>query len=380
MMEGQMPSLKGRMITDRAVLIGGNGNLGREMQRELLARSDDVTVLDRGGEPIDPRVTFKRFALGTDGIGLLTDLLRDQTVVYCMVTPDVQRGTRDMFEATNHQGVKMLVEACKLAGVERLVYTSSIATTNHFVHSRNADEFTPQPPWSTYKSAYDLTKRLGEEAVLSANGDGLATCALRPGGIMASLNDYTFRNLLKGNRVPVVSGFHKIDFIAAPDLCRAHVLAADKLRDAPSGVAGEVFFVTKAKGMEAGKEPTPTDISREVARLSGRKTMKVYGNVVKGVSNLARLRYNLARLVVSDAKMPGVPFHMFARIPFYEQTFDNSKAREVLGFEPTITWQDMAATILEQLAPKFEAHVTEPEPALRLPTGKAWNSSAQVEL
>ena len=368
---------------DRAVIIGGNGSLGKEMQRQLLARGDIVTVIDVGGDPVDPRVIFKKFAIGKDDMGLLSDLLRTQTVVYCMVTPDVQRGTRDLFEATNHQGVKMLVDACKLAGVERLVYTSSIATTSHLVHSRNADESTPQPPWSKYKSFYDRSKRLGEEAVLSANGeDGLSTCALRPGGIMASPADYVFRNVLREKTVPVVSGFKKIDYITAPDLCRAHLLAADKLRDAPIGVAGEAFFVTKAKGMEAGSEPTPGDISREIARLSGRKVMRIPGSIVKGVSSVTGLRHRIRSLFVADSKMPGVPFHVLACSPFYEQTFDNTKAREVLGFEPTITWQDMAATILEQFAAQVEAEAEgagQVEPAVRLPSGKAAKSMRSLE-
>ena len=50
-----------------------------------------------------------------------------------------------------------------------------------------------------------------------------------------------------------------------------------------------------------------------------------------------------------------MPFHLFARIPFYEQTFDNSKAREVLGFEPEITWQEMAATIMAQYPKKAKS-------------------------
>merc|ERR1711948_132669 len=92
--------------------------------------------------------------------------------------------SEQLFHRVNVAGVKDLLQACVTAGVSRFAHLSSIAVTNHFFHTLDYSEADKLPDWSTYISPYDTSKRLGEEAVLGANGETLSTCALRAGGIL----------------------------------------------------------------------------------------------------------------------------------------------------------------------------------------------------
>jgi len=155
-------------------------------------------------------------SLGTDSVESLTEAVRGASVVYSMVTPDVQKAPAPAFELTNTHGVKNLIAACEAANVPRLVYVSSIATTNHFISSKNWDETHALPPLSTYRSPYDRSKRLGEETIIAANGPRLATCALRLGGLLASPRDFTLRAMLATPGKIMTVRSQPIDYIGAP--------------------------------------------------------------------------------------------------------------------------------------------------------------------
>jgi len=46
--------------------------------------------------------------------------------------------------------------------------------------------------------------------------------------------------------------------------------------------------------------------------------------------------------------IPGTPPHLYMEIPLYEQTFDNSLAKEVLGFEARESWEEAVEWIVDE--------------------------------
>ena len=108
-------------MSGKHVIVGGLGNLGRHLQRALLANGCAVRVLDRpspsnnkAGE--HESVECIPFTLGWDDSRDLCKALEGAETVYSVVTPDVQHGTAQDFYRTNQLGMQHLVKACKSAG------------------------------------------------------------------------------------------------------------------------------------------------------------------------------------------------------------------------------------------------------------------------
>ena len=340
------------------VVIGGLGNLGRHIQRVLLENGRHVRVLDHPSKSAEgssllehKSVEFVPFRLGTDDSEHLTDALKDAETVYSLVTPDVQHGTVREFEQTNHIGLQHLIASCRQAGVAKLVYASSLAVTNHFIASKNATEAASLPPMDTYVTAYDRTKRLGEDLVLSASSpDKLQTCALRLGAVLASPTDYMMRRSFEsGPATEKVYTVHSqpIDAIAAHDVARAMLLADNKLSHSDSQVAGRALFVTKCR---SDKAPRPNEVA---AYLADRchwqlQTLPPYLIAALQMGLSLQYKYLTVPFTRDSGDLPGMPPHLYLSISNFEKTFDNTLARSLLGFQPDLTWQEAVDHIVDE--------------------------------
>jgi sterol-4alpha-carboxylate 3-dehydrogenase (decarboxylating) len=353
--------LTGAGVPKRPLVVGGSGLIGHNLWVLLASTPGCERVRIADVNPPSPlvleevdesKIEFVKHKLGSESSDALADLVKGCDCVFSVVTPHVQLGTTSEFFKTNVEGVESLVKACEAAGIKRLVFTSSIATSNHFVASINQDEKYPLPPIEIYESPYDITKRKGEELVLGANNlDGLKTVALRPGGVLLSPTDFTFRNLfifrglLAGPKIE-----SKIDFIDGRDLCRALVMAAKALDTKPKEVAGQAFWTTKGEAMNPDKL---CELANEVLNwyVLSVPTWVVYLSmfcasckyyVVRGLSPLLGLR------------VPGVPPHRFIAMAFVEKTFDNSKAERLLGYKPKISMVECVTRIAELHKKSYE--------------------------
>jgi len=341
------------------VVVGGCGLLGSFMVKALLKTGARVRVVDarvpRPGE-LPPSVEFHRHRLGDMPMEDLVEALSGALVVFTMVTADVMNGTKKMFTAANEVGIARVVEACKRANVPRLVHTSSIAVTNHFINSCNQAESDGLPPWETYWSPYDITKRRGEECVLAANSSALATCALRPGCILASTNDYQWRFSVN-NRLAAKLGLMisidsaPIDFIYAEDLCRALLLAGLQLAEPGNKVAGQALFVTKSKDSPM----TQSQLSQMFADVIGGWQVLILPDFIFPVIGFFIASFTWLKSMMG-LEVPGLNLYQFMDMGHYAQTFDNSRAEALLGFTPAWTVRQalhrMASQRREQNSPK----------------------------
>lgn len=340
-------------MSGKHVIIGGLGNLGRHLQRVLLEHGRSVRVLDRPSSRATvehPSVECIPYSLGWDDPAALCNALEGAETVYSVVTPDVQHGTAQDFYRTNQLGMQHLVYACRTVGVSKLVYGSSLAVTNHFHASKNQTEDHPLPPIETYTTSYDRTKRLGEETVLAANdGTNLKTCALRLGAILASPTDYMMRDSFgqgeKSGRIVTVP-MEPIDTIAATDICRAMIQADAKL---PSEklLQGQALFVTKCRNNEA---PSATEVAQYLGELMQWQVQILPPALVSVIRSATWLKHTVTSPFESEEK--GMPPHLFLDISKFEQTFDNSKAHQVLDFAPEESWQDAVERIVNNYKDK----------------------------
>lgn len=153
-------------------------------------------------------------------------------------------GPREAFFRANVVGTRHVLEACRFHAVERLVFTSSPSVCFDGTDHVNASNDLPYP--ERFLSPYPETKAIAEREVLAANGEGLATCALRPHLIIGEDDPHLVPRLLeraRAKRLAVVGdGENEVSLTHVENAAHAHLLAAERLApDAPH--AGRAYFL-----------------------------------------------------------------------------------------------------------------------------------------
>jgi len=163
-------------------------------------------------------------------------------------------GPAEDYQRTNVLGTDHVIAGCRAGEVPRLVFTSSpsvVAPPDVDTHHEGVDEATPYPP--RYLADYPRTKAVAERAVLAANDDFLATCALRPHLIVGPGDPHllprVFARARTGRLRVVGDGANRVDLTWVEDAARAHLLAADRLEPG-SPIAGRAYFVTQGEPIE----------------------------------------------------------------------------------------------------------------------------------
>jgi nucleoside-diphosphate-sugar epimerase len=345
------------------VIVGGLGHLGRAMQRTLLAHGKEVRVIDRvvshdavASRLVHPTaVDYVACSIGDDhdASSKLQEALKNAETVYSMVTPDVLKSSAADMKRTNVGGVQQLMDVCQEVGVPKLLHASSMAVTNQLLEHAEENEETPLPDWDTYRIAYDITKRQGEDIVRNANdsdnSSNFQTCSLRLGSILGGPGDYLTRSFLETpGRVSIPTGDAKIDWISARDISVAFFKASDKLDASRSTIAGSALFVTKCRTNQSSSSGA---ILQAFCHEFEWKPIIVPPFIQSTLATGARAYQGIKGILVTPTEdnTKGMPFHLTLETGRYELTFDNSLARKLLDFEPEETWQDAVSRIAGEI-------------------------------
>jgi 2-alkyl-3-oxoalkanoate reductase len=236
----------------KVLVTGASGFLGGGIARRLLARGDQVRVLQRSD-------SAELRALGADV--RQADLAnRDAVIAACAGVDAVIHcaakaghwGSYESYYSANVLGTENILAAVRAHGIHRLVYTSTPSVAHAGGDLLGVDESAPIP--KHFAAHYPATKAIAEQAVLAANSAQLATCALRPHLIWGPNDQHLLPRLIaraRAGRLRFVGTPKLIDTIYIDNAVDAHVLALDRL-NVGGACAGKAYFLSN-------DEPLPLD-------------------------------------------------------------------------------------------------------------------------
>jgi sterol-4alpha-carboxylate 3-dehydrogenase (decarboxylating) len=235
----------------KSLVTGGCGFIGRLLVDALVARGDDVTVVDFAEKAPRPDVRFlpvdlrdpeatRAFCAGQDVV------FHNASIVH------TRRNREEDVWAVNLGGSRNVLAGCREHGVERLIYVSSASAVYEGRDIENGDESMPYSRIS--QAPYADSKIAAEKEILKSNAsDGVLTCAIRPHVVFGPGDERFLPTILsraRSGRLKYAVGMKRklSDFTYAGNLIDALLLADDKLRPG-SPVGGNAYFITNGEPM-----------------------------------------------------------------------------------------------------------------------------------
>ena len=230
----------------RIVVTGGGGFVGKAIVRMAVARGDECTVIGRNRYP-EVEALGARCLTGDirDADFVAGALQGGETVIHVAALAGIW-GPWERYRSINVVGTENVIAACHRSGVRHLVYTSTPSVVFARDDIQGGDEDLPYP--QTFLCSYARSKAMAERAVLAANSERLATCAIRPHLVWGPGDPHLVPRLLEkgraGQLARVGRGDNLVDISYVDNVAHAHLLAADNLASSRSA-AGKPYFVSQ---------------------------------------------------------------------------------------------------------------------------------------
>lgn len=309
----------------RTLVTGGAGFIGSNLADALLARGDEVRIIDDLSTGVEGNLPAgaKFFQGSVTDLDLLEEAAADVEVIFHQAAlGSVARSVNAplVSDTANTHGTLAVLDAAHRLGVRRVVQASSSSVYGG-ADVRPTPESTPLVP----RSPYAVTKMVGEHyARVFAELHGLETVTLRyfnvygprqrPDAAYAAVIPL-FIAALRAGRAPEVhgDGLQSRDFAFIDDVVAANLAAADAPADACSG---------KAYNIAGGREQSLLEMLDILGRVIGTEI---------------------------------APVHVAPRVGDVRHSYaDLSAATADLGYRPEVSFEDgLARTVayFAQLAP-----------------------------
>ncbi len=236
----------------RVLVTGGAGFIGSHLVRALLARGDEVVVLDdfSTGRRENLDEVASRIRLVEGSLAEPADVARAvegvESVLHQGALPSVPKSVAHPLEThrANVTGTLTLLEGARRAGVRRVIYAASSSAYGDHDAPRKSEELTPRP-----LSPYAVQKHTGEQYCKVYNDlYGLETIALRYFNVFGPRQDPSsqyaavipaFVTRMMAGLPPVVhgDGRQSRDFTFVQNVVEANLAALA----APSASCGRVY-------------------------------------------------------------------------------------------------------------------------------------------
>jgi nucleoside-diphosphate-sugar epimerase len=326
----------------RLLVTGGAGFLGRAILRELRKPGAPGCAAPRELVVYDAR-PFDAGACGVPGVRSVVgdvrrydDLLRAcrgmDAVLHAASLVDYGHATKETLEGINVGGTENVIRACREAGVPALVYTSTMDVVCDGDAISNADETRPYP--SRFQDDYARTKATAEQAVIAANGPGLRTCSLRPCGMYGEEDPYHVSNILRvvrEGKLVARMGTSKTVFQHAyvGNVAHAHLLALRSLSEQGPVAAGQVYILTDHPAVNFFEFIEPL-VNAMGHRVPPRWRTVPFPLAYAGGAVLELVHAAFGRFLRNPPALTRSSANMVCK----DLSFDGSKARRDLGYEP----------------------------------------------
>ncbi|HPE12916.1 MAG: NAD-dependent epimerase/dehydratase family protein [Actinobacteria bacterium] len=162
----------------RVLLTGASSLLGSQVVRQLTARGDHVSTLQRRPTDVAAELGLTEHLGDINDAALVAEAVEGVDSVIHLAARVGVVGSREQFFQTNVVGTRTLLAAARAAGVSRFVFVSSpsVAHTGEALAGNGAEPAYPRHA----KGQYSRSKALAEVEVLAADAPGFATIAVRP--------------------------------------------------------------------------------------------------------------------------------------------------------------------------------------------------------
>jgi nucleoside-diphosphate-sugar epimerase len=332
----------------RVLITGGTGFLGRHLVWHLVRAGHDVVFTGRNraqasevltlthSESLAGSASFVALAHGDPASAqTLSAAARGADAIIHCAGLSSPWGRRDAFERANIASAREVIDACAAHGIARLVH---ISTPSLYFDFRDRIDIRENEPLPSPVNEYARTKGIAEQQVMHSQIESVI--ALRPRAIFGPWDNTLLPRLLRVARktqLPLMrDGAALIDMTYVDNVVHAVMLAlAADLRRA-------TFNITNG-------EPMPV-IALFKALADG------FGFDARFRSVPYPLLDAIARTLEFGARFaPGwePPLTRYsAGLLAFSQTLDLTQAREVLGYQPKVTFSDG----LQRTATWFATH------------------------
>ncbi len=327
---------------DVHLVTGATGFIGGHLVERLVADRKQVRCLVRAGSD-----TTRLEALGVElAPGALEDAASVQRavegcdyVVHCgaMVS---DWGTVEEIERTNVTGTRNLVQAAAIASVRRLVHVSTTDVYGYPGVAGVRESATP----NGFRNWYAQTKLDGEQEVLRAGEErGLETVVLRPATVWGPRSVSVVGEIggaIKGGYMLLVDhGRANAGLVYIDNLIDAIVLALEH-----GAAAGEAFNVTD--GLDVTWRQFTDGLADGLGARRARLSMPY--RLASPLGSALEQGYRAVRRA-THVQTPALLSRQAVQIMGIDQDFSNQKARELLGWEPRVTYADGMQTTVAWL-------------------------------
>ena len=315
----------------RVLVTGATGFTGGALAKKLVARGDRVTALVRS--------TANTQDLEALGVTLVYGDISDRAaviaaaegidIIYHIAAVYRTAGHPDeYYRAVNVDGVQYVIDAAREHGVSRTVHCSTIGVHGD-IEEIPSNEESPFNPGDIYQS----TKLAGEELFSQAMNAGLAGSIFRPGAIYGpgDMRLLKMFKQIKRGFFPLFGGGQNMYHLSyIDDLTDGIILCGEH----PNAVNQRFILCSNEYG-------SLKELSAIIARKLG-VAAPSFAPPIAPLMLAAKLCETLCKPLGIDP-----PLHT-RRVEFFvkSRAFDNSKARNLIGYEPKIsTEQGVAQTI-----------------------------------